>query len=201
MTNWIQTYTGKQFRMLDPDIRALDVIDIAHALSMQCRYTGHTSRFYSVAEHSVRVSREVERALEPLNWTEEAKLMTTKWALIHDASEAYLGDMSLPLKREPAMVAYRVAESVLQLRICAWLGLPPEEPVVVKTTDMGILGLEFRQLMSHIDPEFAKSLPDPFPGHHELGWTPAVAKRNFLQRFRRLWGSVGDYTDTDGEVR
>ena len=74
---WIQTYTGRQFWPLDPRIEDIDIHDIAHALSHQCRYSGHCLRFYSVAEHSVLLSHHVagEHML---------------WALLHDAWEAYL---------------------------------------------------------------------------------------------------------------
>lgn len=49
---WIQTYSGKKFEPLNPSIDSIDIIDIAHSLSMICRFNGHSQRFYSVAEHS-----------------------------------------------------------------------------------------------------------------------------------------------------
>ena len=55
--SWAQTFTGRQFFPLDPDPQDIDIVDIAHSLAMQCRYNGHTDRFYSVAEHCVHVSR------------------------------------------------------------------------------------------------------------------------------------------------
>jgi uncharacterized protein len=81
----IMTYTGKIFNVFDPDPDLICIEDIAHALSNLCRFGGHTDDFYSVAEHSCRVSIEVPRAL---------KLQ----ALLHDASEAYIVDMPSPIK-------------------------------------------------------------------------------------------------------
>ena len=78
--SWLQTYTGIQFWPLDPRPEEIDIQDIAHALSLLCRFNGHCQRFYSVAEHSVHVST----ILAP-----EFGL----WGLLHDAAEAYLSDI------------------------------------------------------------------------------------------------------------
>src|SRR4051812_20612492 len=85
--DWMQTYTGRAFWPLDAQPEDVDPLDIAAALSMLCRYGGHVSRFYSVAEHCLLMSEAVapEHAL---------------WALLHDATEAYMGDMVRPLKRQ-----------------------------------------------------------------------------------------------------
>ena len=56
-TGWIQTFTGKKFSPLEPRREDIDILDIAHSRSMQCRFNGHCRQFYSVAEHSVRVAR------------------------------------------------------------------------------------------------------------------------------------------------
>src|SRR3989344_4432162 len=90
MTNrkgdWAQTYTGKQFWPLDPLAKEVDLRDIAHSLGYQCRFNGHSLQFYSVAQHSVLVSRLVSR---------EQSLA----ALFHDAAEAYTGYLIRPLKK------------------------------------------------------------------------------------------------------
>lgn len=82
---FFQTHTGKRFFPLDPQIDDIDIRDIAHALSNICRFGGHTREFYSVAQHCVLVSEIVHSsiALE---------------GLLHDAAEAYVGDMVRPLK-------------------------------------------------------------------------------------------------------
>jgi len=82
---FIETYSGKEFRPQDPRWQDVDIMDIAHALSNKCRYSGHTSSFYSVAQHSVIVS-----LLVPSEFA-----MT---ALLHDAAEAYFPDIPYPLR-------------------------------------------------------------------------------------------------------
>src|SRR5258706_13895138 len=82
---WIETYSGKQFHILDPQLDEIELYDIAHALSMQCRYTGHCESFYSVAEHCVIVSMLVPKEMAIAG-------------LFHDASEAYLTDEVSPVK-------------------------------------------------------------------------------------------------------
>src|SRR5713226_1215903 len=99
---WIITYTGKQFYHLNPQPEMVCIEDIAHSLAMLCRWTGHTKFHYSVAQHSIYCSRigPQETALE---------------RLLHDASEAYLGDMNRPLKHfTNAGPAYREVESKVQ---------------------------------------------------------------------------------------
>jgi uncharacterized protein len=84
--DWEHTFTGKQFWPLDPKSDEIDLEDIAHGLSQQCRFNGHCKEFYSVAQHSVIVSKIVrpDQALA---------------GLFHDAPETYIGDIVSPLKR------------------------------------------------------------------------------------------------------
>jgi len=84
--HWIQTYTGRKFDVMNPRAEDVSFIDIAHALAHQARFNGHTKQFYSVAHHCVIMSREIppEFAL---------------YALLHDAAEAYIGDMPHPVKQ------------------------------------------------------------------------------------------------------
>ncbi|MBF0612521.1 MAG: hypothetical protein HQL55_15470, partial [Magnetococcales bacterium] len=78
--NWIQTFTGRQFWPLAPVLEHIHVQDIAHALSLLCRFNGHCQKFYSVAEHSLHVATILPPEL-------------AGWGLLHDASEAYLADL------------------------------------------------------------------------------------------------------------
>src|SRR5690606_29748913 len=94
--DWMQTFTGRRFWPLDPRPDEICIEDIAHALSMQCRYAGHCLSFYSVAEHSVLLSQHVA---EPFR----------RWALLHDASEAYLVDVPRPIKGD--LSNYRAVEA------------------------------------------------------------------------------------------
>jgi hypothetical protein len=100
MKGKIYTYTGKLINPMDPDPKAICIEDIAHALSNICRWTGHSRWFYSVAQHSVHVASYV---------TAKNKL----WALLHDATEAYLCDIATPVKEAAGMEAYREAEKTM----------------------------------------------------------------------------------------
>lgn len=167
--DWMQTYSGKQFWPMDPRPEEIDIEDIAHALSMQCRYAGHCLRFYSVAEHCVHLSRQVsaENAL---------------WALLHDASEAYLVDVPRPVK--PYLTGYHRAEGAVMSAVCARFDLPLGMPAQVNEYDTRILSDEFQQNMA------TPSAPLLGVGQ-SLGvelrfWPPEIAKLKFLNRFESL---------------
>ncbi len=84
---WIQTFSGKKVDLLHPDPDQITIEDIAHALSNLCRFTGHVLPFYSVAQHCIEMSWLVAQPSLKLT------------ALLHDAAEAYIGDVSSPVKR------------------------------------------------------------------------------------------------------
>ena len=132
MSPTILTASGRYFDLLAPERSQFDINEIAHALANLCRFTGHTSRFYSVAQHSVLTSYLVP---------EEHALA----ALLHDAAEAYLGDVASPLKHllpEYAAIYARVESALL-----AHYGLPSELPPCVKRADLIMLATEKRDLM------------------------------------------------------
>lgn len=161
--DWIQTAAGGQFWPIDPRASEIDPEDVAHALSLLCRFGGHCLRFYSVAEHSVLLAR----AVAPEN---------RLWALLHDATEAYLVDVPRPLK--PFLVGYREAEDKIARAVCERFSLPLEMPAEVKAADTRILTDERHQNMA--------PAPKPWSTDTEpLGvtlqfWSPTVAKREFL---------------------
>lgn len=167
--DWMQTYTGRQFWPLDPEPAEIDILDIAHSLSMQCRYAGHCRNFYSVAEHCVLLSL----AVEPEH---------AFWALMHDASEAYLVDIPRPVK--PALVNYRNVEDRMMLAICARFGLAPDMPRAVKEADNRILADEAAQNMSRPPVPWADT-GAPL-GVTLQFWTPAKAQDQFMARFREV---------------
>jgi hypothetical protein len=139
--DWIQTYSGVAFYPLDPRPDEIHIEDIAHALAMQCRFTGHVRRFYSVAEHSVRVSE----VCDPND---------ALWGLLHDASEAYLIDVARPVKRMACMVPYREAEERLMQAIAERFGLAWPEPATVKHGDKCMLAIEARDMMPTVWPDW-----------------------------------------------
>ena len=166
--NWIRTFTGRKFWPLQPRAEDVNLVDIAHALSNVCRYTGHVRTFYSVAEHCVRVS-----------WACDPK--DALWGLLHDAAEAYICDIARPVKRQPQLAPYRMAEAAVMLAICDHFGLDPVEPPSVKRADTTLLGTELRDLMQGADWREFEVLSGPI-----VPWDPETAKGTFLQRFAEL---------------
>lgn len=168
--DWMQTYSGRQFWPLDPRADEVHIEDIAHALAMQCRYAGHCMRFYSVAEHSVHLAR---------HFSYDAGL--AMWALLHDASEAYLVDVPRPVK--PFLPGYKDAECAVQAAVCDAFGLPHEMPAAVHAADSAIIGDE-RVNMAACVAEWSGN-------YGGLGvqleyWTPEEAETEFLAAFWAL---------------
>lgn len=134
----IQTYMDAWFDLADPKPTMVSPEDIARALACQCRYNGHCSRFYSVAEHSVIVSEIVPPELRI-------------HGLLHDAHEAYTGDIVCPLKR--LLPGLRQIERRVQAVIYEALGLrwplSGERRVELKCADRRVLATEHEQLFAH----------------------------------------------------
>lgn len=178
--DWILTFSGVEFYPIDPRSEEVNIEDIAHALSMLCRYGGHTSQFYSVAEHSVRVSELVPR---------EDQL----WALLHDASEAYLVDLPRPIKRHSEIGRhYRIAEDKLMASVAARFGLPPDEPAAVKVADEAMLAVEARELLP-VNSWWRKWEHRCTGNERPIGDTlaPASAEREFLDLFKGIAARIG----------
>jgi hypothetical protein len=174
--DWMQTFTGRAFYPMAPYPQDVDPIDIAHALSLICRYGGHVKVFYSVAEHCVLMSY----AVAPEN---------ALWALLHDATEAYVGDMIRPLKR--MMPAYRAAEDRLADVIADRFGIPRICPDEVKRADLRILHDE-RDVLMVDPPQSWGSLDGLTPlGVDVMGWAPEYAERQYLDRLRELTSHEG----------
>lgn len=138
--DWVETYTGKKINLLSPDPYSIDIRDIAHGLSQVCRFSGQCCHFYSVAQHSLNMAIELhKRGCGP-----RLQLL----GLLHDATEAYIGDMPSPLKQ--LMPTYREIEKRLEKAI--WTGLhitPPAqwEKDIIKRTDELLLRYEAQNLM------------------------------------------------------
>lgn len=172
---WMQTFTGRAFRPTDPQPEDVDPLDIAHALSMICRYGGHVSRFYSVAEHCVLMSHAVP--------AEDALA-----ALLHDATEAYVGDMVRPLKQ--LLPAYQLAEARVWSAIAQRfdLGTALEFgplPAAVKDADNRILLDERAALLTAPPHPWAVDHLAPL-GVRIEGWSPRVAEERYLNRLHEL---------------
>lgn len=173
----IQTAGGQYFDFEQPERSYFDIDVLAHALSNLCRFTGHTRRFYSVAQHSVIVNHVVppQFALP---------------GLMHDAAEGLVGDMSSPLKQ--LLPGYKEIEARVERPLLAQFGLWPPDPwkAEVKKADLVVQRTEQRDLMpprgddaewTHLDDV------EPLPFVIEP-LAPELARRLFLQRFQALGG-------------
>jgi hypothetical protein len=171
---WMQTLSGRVFYPARPEASSIDIRDIAGALSKLCRYGGHCTRFYSVAEHSVLVA---EQAPDDLKLD----------ALLHDASEAYLVDIPRPLKK--LLPEYRSIEAKLEQVIAERFRLNYPLPAEVKALDDAILSDERQAIMfpMNVGPEQWGNTRQPL-GVRIMGWEPSKACAEFLAAFRKYGG-------------
>jgi uncharacterized protein len=170
--NWIQTHTGGKFYPLDPRPEEIDIQDIAHSLARICRFNGHGAAFYSVAQHSWIVSSQVGAA---------DKL----WGLLHDAAEAYIGDLVSPLKKLPEFSFYREIENNILKVIVEKFDLYPHEiPMDVQSADLIALRTEARDL-GLFSPEWAISDVEPF-SFSITPLNPCQSEILFLNCFHQL---------------
>ncbi len=169
---WTQTYTGRAFTPLAPRVSDVCLADIAHHLGMQCRFNGACSYHYSVAQHSIYVSRAVPPEL-------------ARYGLIHDAAEAYLGDIVSPIK--PLLTAYGPMEDAVMAAICAAAGMPwPWSAAVaqaVKDADNAVLAAEAAQIMAP-PPQPWMALPPPPRWLTIKEWSPRYAAGEMRMRLQ-----------------
>lgn len=155
--DWIQTVSGRVFRPLEPTPESISIHDIAHALSHACRFAGHVREFYSVAQHSVHVCREVHERCEREK-TENTLAHELKFAaLLHDASEAYLTDIPRPIKHLPELAGYRDIEKRVETAIEQRFGIRPEvaNHPWIKWADLRVLATEARDLLATPDQKWS----------------------------------------------
>jgi len=177
---WVPTFSGGKVWPREPRAEEIRIEDIAHGLSMLCRYTGATRWFYSVAQHSVLVAR----ACRPEN---------KGWGLLHDAAEAYLGDVSAPIRAMFKYCEFDMAELRLLEVIGVKFGLEPGWknllPQEVVEADLRIRINEKRLLLngalSYIEPH-ELALERLKMGEIEM-WSPEVAEGMFMSEFRRIF--------------
>lgn len=175
---WLQTFTGRRFYPLSPDPEDVCLDDIAHALGMLCRFGGHTSRFYSVAEHCYLLSYAVapENALH---------------ALLHDATEAYVQDIVRPLKVQ--LPDYRTIENRV------WSAISHHFDIQWMIADE-VRDADTRILLNERDAFFVDGghrwevdslQPLTFPdGIEPRGVSPIGASDLFLRRFQELYSAI-----------
>jgi uncharacterized protein len=172
MSPTILTHSGISFNLVEPNPDLIEIEDIAHALSHICRFTGHTRVFYSVAQHSYLASFCVppEFALE---------------ALLHDATEAYVGDVSSPLKSQ--LHEYRNIEFWIDSAIRQRFNLPASQSPCVKHADLVMLATEKRDLMpAHTEEWAILANIQPFQTTAIKPMASEMARWYFLDRFKQL---------------
>ncbi len=187
---WFQTYTGRKFYPFDPRPEEVDFDDITHALSLLCRFAGHVWEFYSVAQHSVLVSQLCPPGLALAG-------------LLHDAHEAYTGDLIRSIKRTLRKFtdAYDKASERIQAAIHQALGVSELTAAAcegswgaerVRAADTLALLIERRDLLSEGPGRWRED--DEFPGlaaalaaqPRILPYTPSRAALMFTARYAAL---------------
>jgi uncharacterized protein len=173
---FIQTFTGISYYPVDPRPLEVDIRDIAHALSLLCRYTGHCKFFYSVAEHSLLVADACKIYGPEIEFE----------GLMHDAAEAYVNDLSRPLKA--SLRDYRIAEDLNDLMVRTRFDIPLKHTPQVKHADNDILHCEYAAIMLH-------GLPAGTPGVFNptvciRGLQSWIVEKMFLERFHSLYKGV-----------
>jgi hypothetical protein len=170
--DWAQIYSGKKFWPLDPKSEEVDINDIAHSLALQCRFNGHSIFFYSIAQHSVLVSKIVssEQALA---------------ALFHDASESYTGDIVSPLKKF-LPPEFKEIEKGIEKVIFEHFKIKNVDYCEIKKADKIALFTERRDLMKKPHSKWDdEGLFKPHPDKI-IPLNPEKAEYEFLERYREL---------------
>lgn len=159
-----------------PNEDGICIEDIAHALSMQCRFNGHICEFYSVAEHSLKVSE----LIEELGGAPSLQMQ----GLLHDASEAYICDIPKPFK--DYLDEYLTVEEVLQTTIRHKL-IPGN--IELDSASQSILNIVDREMCLQESKEFygpIKWEPNSFEIYFGVPLTPTEARDKFLKRYYEL---------------
>ncbi|WP_436798387.1 hypothetical protein [Mesorhizobium ventifaucium] len=162
--------SGRIFDFLDPHGSDFTIDDVAHGMAHICRYAGQCRDFYSVAEHSLLVC--------------DVAVDCPYEALLHDAAEAFIGDVTRPLKQ--LLPEYKAIETNVEDAIAKRFGLNRSCRDAVKTADLSVLAAEQAQVMAPGTDSWAREA-GVVPAEVKIRYlSPAVARREFLERFEIL---------------
>ena len=167
---YISTYLGNRFYPLSGKIESVNIEDIAHGLAYQCRFNGQTSAFYSVAQHSLLVAGMLPDSLKLVG-------------LLHDAAEAYIGDMVKPLK--PFIPEYQNIEKQVSREISRFFNLEDLSYPEIKEADLILLATEKRDLMPNSTEPWKAIIGYSALGERIISMHPEEAKAEFLAAFLR----------------
>lgn len=174
--DWFLSFKGRQLWPCDVRPEDLDIEEIAHGLSLICRFGGQCREFYSVAQHSVLVARHLPSEL-------------ALCGLLHDAPEAYLGDIIRPLKRHSAMDGYGSLEAAAWISFAQRFGVPLIIPPEVKLADNRMLITERRDLLPNHPWPWKEDERAIQPYESQIvPWAPPAARMEFLKAFAHLAG-------------
>lgn len=170
---WYQTFNGRRINPVHATITDIYIEDIAHALSQICRFGGHCKEFYSVGQHSVLCAM-------------HASPETAFPALMHDSTEAYIGDMVTPLKNQ--MPKFHQVEDRLWKIIAKKYHIPVKLPTEVKVLDRQALGTEHRDLLDNHEHHVWKMLKGVKIWSERIKpWSPKATEARFLDWFNYLY--------------
>ena len=182
---WIETFTGKRVNPMHLDEELIDVNDIAHSLALQCRFVGHCLTFYSIAEHSILVAGLVEEEIATADPDEYKR--TCLAALLHDAAEAYLGDIARPIKHDNAFKQVVEIEKQILGKVMLKYNCTGADWQLIKKADDIMLATEAKVLMA--DSGKGWYLPEPaLPGGMRSIQIGRDAEIAFLEKFEEYGG-------------
>lgn len=172
---WIITHTGQRFDLQQPTAAMVHPADIAHSLAHQCRFNGHTHEHYSVAQHCYLAS---ELVFPELALT----------ALLHDATEAYIGDIVSPLKQ--MLPNIKEIEQRIWLAICERFAIEPELHSEVRDIDLYLLAVERRDLIPATPDAWAGIEGILLPEWRIKPWSAPQARINYFNRLMQLMATT-----------
>ena len=173
MEPFVYTYTGKKFHFLNPHPDEICIEDIAHSLSLKCRFNGHTASFYSVAQHCIQMS----------SWEKQYP----EWLLFHDAAEAYIGDIATPIKRHFPEIQ-EMERQILYVIAEKYNLITPIPFAWIYCVDQRMLATEKRDILLH-DLKWENLVPYPYE-QKILPVKAETVEKMFINRVKEL--GMGD---------